>query len=158
MQSVNMAKKASPVKNLDKMKPDFSKIKNYLPNIKRLFAFNYVSSFLSIIFYVIWILIGLFVLWFIYANFRLGAFDQLIGKQRQVSAQSAADPQSQQPTETTVPGIGKVNIACVQTSLSEESILKMVKDKSSASLTSDEKAKLEKCIIEKDQAAPSPAK
>ena len=149
-----MAKKVSSVKNLEKLKPDFSKIKNYLPNIKRVIAIVNFSSLLSIIFYIIWILIGLFILWFVYANFRLGAFDQLMGRQSNVSAQ--ADPQTQQPTETTVPGIGKVNIECVQTSLSEDSILKMVKDKSNASLTDDEKAKLEKCIIEKEQAAVSP--
>lgn len=155
MRKCNMAKKVSPVKNLDKIKPDFSKIKNYLPNIKRVVAIINFSSLLSIIFYIIWILIGFFILWFIYANFRLGAFDQLIGRQSQVSAQ--VDPQTQQPTETTVPGIGKVNIECVQTSLSEDSILKMVKDKSNASLTDDEKTKLEKCIIEKEQAAASPS-
>ncbi len=149
MQNVSMAKKISSVKNLEKLKPNFSKIKSYLPNIKRVLVIFNLSSFLAIVFYVIWIVIGLFILWFIFANFKLGAFDQLMGRVGQNSAQAV--PQGQQPAETTVPGIGKVNIECVQTSLSEESILKMVKDKSSASLTDDEKAKLDKCIIEKDQ-------
>ncbi len=151
MQNVSMAKKISSVKNLERLKPDFSKIKSYLPSIKRVVAIFNLSSFFAIVFYMIWILIGLFVVWFIYANFKLGAFDLLMGKQSQSSAQSQASPQGQPPIETTVPGIGKVNIECVQTALSEESILKMVKDKSSASLTDDEKAKLDKCIIEKDQ-------
>lgn len=148
-----MAKKVNSVRNLEKIRLDFSKFKNYLPNIKRLFAFNYVSSFLSIIFYIIWILIGIFILWFIFANFKLGAFDQLLGKQKSVSAQS--DPQSQQPTETTVPGVGKVNIECVQSSLSQDAIVKMVQEKGTKSLTDDEKAKLEKCIVVGDQASPS---
>lgn len=108
-----------------------------------------IGSALPTIFYFLWIVIGLFMLWFIYANFRLGAFDTLIGKQSTPSVQNQSQ-QAQTPTETTVPGIGKVNIECVQTSLSEDAIMKMVQEKSDKSLSADDKKKLQACIIGTD--------
>ena len=71
-------------------------------------------------------MVGIFFLWFIVANFRAGAFDQLISRPQPVSQ---TPDQSQTPAETTVPGIGKVNVACVQKNLSEDSIVKMVQEK-----------------------------
>lgn len=117
-----------------------------------------LSSILPTIFYILWILIGIFVLWFIYANFRLGAFDTLMSKPP-AGAASTQSQQTQAPTETTVPGIGKVNIDCVQTSLSQESIMKMVQEKSDKNLSNEDKTKLKTCIVEADtstEATPTP--
>ena len=105
------------------------------------------GSVLPTVFYVIWILIGLFLLWFIYVNFRLGAFDSLMRKPSVQGAQSQSQ-QASPPTETTLPGIGKVNIECVQTSLSQDAIMKMVEEKSDKSLSEEDKTKLKTCIVE----------
>jgi len=117
---------------------------------KRPFLKNLFES-LGILFYLIWILIGLFFSVFIVANIRQGAFKYLFG----------SAPQSQQqmdaPTETALPGIGKVDIACVQKALSEEAIQKIIVEKSTASLTDEEKVKFEPCVVEKESAAsPTP--
>lgn len=121
------------------------KIKNL---IVKVFGFLKFNSVLSIIFYIIWIPVGIFLLWFIVANFRLGAFDQLMAPQKTPS-QGQPTGSSQAPTETTIPGIGKVNISCVQKNLNEEAIVKIVQEKSDKSLTDDEKSKLAPCIVEK---------
>lgn len=110
----------------------------------KIIALQKINSFLSIVFYVIWILIGLFIIWFIFANFKLGAFDQLIGKPR---ASAQTQDQTQAPTETDVPGIGRVNIQCVQTNLQPDAIQKIVQDKSEKNLTDDEKKKLAECKV-----------
>ena len=104
-----------------------------------------ITVFLSIIFYVIWILIGLFLLWFLFANYKLGAFDQLLGKRTPTQQAPVGD---QTPTETTLPGIGTVNISCVQQNLTQDAITKLIQEKSDKSLTSDEKAKLATCVVE----------
>ncbi len=105
-----------------------------------------IVSILSIIFYLIWIMIGSFLVWFIIANFRLGAFDQLM--RQGPSSPSQQMPQAQQtPEETTVPGVGSVNVNCVQKNLSEDLIIKMVQDKGTQNFTEDEKSKLAPCII-----------
>lgn len=116
-----------------------------------------ISSILSIIFYVIWIPVGIFFLWFIVANFKLGAFDQLMKPPTSQNQPTTQTPQT--PAETTVPGVGKVNVDCVQNNLSEESIIKMVQDQGTQNLTDDEKAKLEPCVVEKatEEPAESPS-
>lgn len=111
-----------------------------------------ISSVLSIIFYVIWIPVGIFFLWFIVANFKLGAFDQLMKPRTSQNQPTAQTPQT--PAETIVPGVGKVNVNCVQTNLPEEVIIKIVQDKGTQNLTDDEKSKLEPCIIEAEQSTP----
>ncbi len=106
---------------------------------------------LATLFFVIWILIGLFFLVFIYGNLRQGAFRGLFSsKQAQQQSSAASVPQ-----ETTIPGIGKVNISCVQNSLSSETIQKIVQTGNTSTLTDDEKAKLAPCIVAAEQATPS---
>lgn len=146
-----MAKKQSLSKGLPKVNLNLSKFNKFKAVLAWVLAVNNVSSILSIVYYIIWIPVGLFFLWFIAANFKVGAFDQLISR-KSVSAQ--AEAQSQPPTETTVPGIGKVNIDCVQNSLTQDAIVKIVSEKSDKSLTEEEKAKLGPCIIEKETASP----
>jgi len=106
---------------------------------------------LGILFFLIWILIGLFFILYIVASFRQGAFRGLF----------SSSPQSQQqtepPTEAPLPGIGKVNISCVQEALSEEAIAKIFQEKSTSSLTDEEKTKFEPCVVEKEPAtSPTP--
>ncbi len=109
-----------------------------------------VSQVFSVFFYFIWILIGLFVLLFIYANFKQGAFNGLFSP-RPPQQQAQVQP----PAETSLPGIGKVNIQCVQSSLSKEAIAKIVETGDASKLTADEKSKLDPCITQKEEATPS---
>jgi len=111
-----------------------------------------LNQSLGILFYLIWILIGLFFILFIVANFRQGAFRGLFSS----SSQAQQQAQTQTPEETTIPGIGTVNIACVQQALSSEAITKIAQSGNTSSLTDEEKTKLEPCIVEKESPAPSP--
>ena len=100
---------------------------------------------MAIIFYLMWIVIGLFFMLLIISNIRQGVFRQLFAPPQQ------APPSVQAPTETTLSGIGKVNIECIQSALSNEAIGKIIQEKNTASLTEEEKTKLEPCIVEKEQ-------
>src|SRR4030043_1081467 len=93
-----------------------------------------INSVLATLFYIIWILIGLFVLLFIYANIKQGMFRNLFGP-RSAPAQQQT---SQMPTETDLPGVGTVNIECVQNSLSEEAIQKLISQNGASTLTEEE--------------------
>jgi len=104
---------------------------------------------LAAIFFVIWILIGVFVLLLLADGFKRGAYQGLFGRQNQQQESQAPQP----PTDVDLPGIGKVNVECAQSTLSDESIQKIVTEESTKSLTDDEKASFEKCIVEP---APSP--
>ena len=98
-----------------------------------------------------WIVIGLFFMLLIIANIHQGVFRQLFAPPQQ------APPQVQTPTETTLSGIGKVNIECIQSALSNEVIGKIIQEENTTFLTDEEKAKLEPCITEKEATpAPSP--
>lgn len=103
------------------------------------------NEIFGVIFYIIWILIGFFFLLYIIASIRQGVLKSLF-RSSPVSEQGEV----QTPTETNIPGVGKVDIACVQEALSNESIQKIVIDGNTSKLTDDEKAKLEPCILEKE--------
>src|SRR3990167_8855693 len=111
-------------------------------------------KFLAVIYLLMWILIGILILIFIYGNFKQGAFRGLFSKPQ------VPQNQVQAPTETDLPGVGKVNIACIQNSLSTDAIQKLVQSGDTSTLTDDEKAKLEPCITQKEEASstasPSP--
>lgn len=149
-----MAKKSILARNLPKVNLDLARFKKFRIIIAWFLAINNISSVLSIIYYIIWIPVGLFFLWFIVANFRVGAFDQLMSAKKSDLAQTQ---EQSIPAETAIPGIGRVDVACVQSSLQEDAIVKIVREKSTASLTDDEKAKLEPCIVEREQASSSPS-
>lgn len=105
-------------------------------------------------FFVIWILIGLFVMAFIVQGTRRGMFDYvLFGKVPK--AQEA--PQVQAPTETALPKIGTINIACAEKALKPESIQKLVGefDYDITKLEASEKTEFEKCIVAPPQASPT---
>jgi hypothetical protein len=111
-----------------------------------------INSVLATLFYIIWILIGLFVLLFIYANIKQGMFRNLFGS----SPSSAQQQTTQMPTETELPGVGTVNIECVQSSLSQEAIQKLVTDGSIENLSEEENKSLEPCIVKKEEASEKP--
>ena len=104
---------------------------------------------LAAVFFVIWILIGIFVLLLFADGFKRGAYQGLFGRQSQEQQTQAP----QMPTDVDLPGIGKVNVECAQSALTDESIQKIVAEESTKSLTADERASFEKCIVEQ---APSP--
>lgn len=108
------------------------------------------NEILGIIFYAIWILVGLFFLLFIYGNIKQGALTGLFRPSK------VQNEQAQPPTETTIPGVGKINIGCVQEALSTEAIQKILTSGNTSNLTDEERAKLEPCILEKE-ATPSPS-
>ncbi len=134
------------------------KIKDLLAKV---LVIQRISSLLSILFYLIWIPVGAFFLWFIIANFKLGAFDQLMSSKKNSVGDSESQSQNV-PTETSLPGVGKVNIACVQSNLSEDAISRMVQNGGTEKLTADEKAKLEPCVVEKEtnstEVSPAPGR
>lgn len=104
-----------------------------------------LNDILAALFYVLWILIGIFFLLIIAGQIRQGALSSVIGKPAQNQT-----PQVQAPTETDLPGVGKVNIACVQQSLDQAAIEKLVVEGNASTLTADEKSKLEPCIVAKE--------
>src|SRR4030042_3182759 len=111
-----------------------------------------INSVLATLFYIIWILIGLFVLLFIYANIKQGMCRNRFGP----SSSPAQQQTSQMPTETDLPGVGTVNIECVQSSLSQEAIQKLVTDGGIENLSEEENKSLEPCIVKKEETSKEP--
>lgn len=113
-----------------------------------------VIKLIAISYLVIWVLIGLFVLTFIVQGTRKGMFDYvLFGK----APQTPAGAQATAPTETDLPKIGTINIACAEKALKPESIQKLVGefDYDINKLSSDEKTEFEKCIVKPPAASPT---
>lgn|GEM_PF-3021503 len=113
-----------------------------------------IKDFLAAIYFLIWIPIGLFVLLFIIMSVRQGAFNSLFGKQSAAPTTSNQTPTQQ--TETKIPGVGTVNIACVQSNLSQEEIQKIITVGDTSTFTPEEKTKLEPCITKKETPAATP--
>lgn len=113
---------------------------------------SFIPALLSVIFYIIWIVVGIALLLIIYGNFKQGAFKGLFSTPQ-------PPPQVEAPSETSIPGIGKVNIACVQSALTPETIQKVLSDGNTSKLTAEEKTKFEPCIVEAETITPqaSPA-
>ena len=107
---------------------------------------------LSIAFFVIWIVIGLFVGLLMVQGLRRGVFDNLLFGPKAVDDTQA---QAQGPTEANLPGIGQVNVSCVRSALSQETIEKLVESQNMSVLSEEEKTKLEPCITQKEEATPS---
>lgn len=112
-----------------------------------------INGILALIFYIIWIIVGLFILLSIYSNIRQGAFSGLLNPGSQQAPASPQEP----PNEATLPGVGLVKVDCVQNAISDETIQKIVQDGNTDSLTEEEKAKFEPCIVEREpSSSPSP--
>lgn len=101
-----------------------------------------VMMVLAAVFSVTWILIGLFILVFIFQGLARGAFPTLTRAVGEGQTQA-----SQVPTETEIPGIGKVNIACVQSALKPESIQKLLSAGNISALENEERTKFEACLV-----------
>ena len=102
---------------------------------------------LSFFFYLIWIIIGVFLIF-------QGVYTAVLSRKAPSQTQQTTDTQA--PSEVDLPGIGKVNVKCVQGALSQESIQKILQEENTQSLQGEEKEKFEKCVVEK-AASPSPS-
>ena len=136
------AKKKTKGLKIDKTIGKTISILSSVKNIK-------ILHVLAVVFFVIWILIGIFVLLLLADGFKRGAYQGLFGRQSQEQQTQTTQP----PQDVELPGIGKVNVECAQSSLTDESIQKIVTEESTKSLSDDEKTNFEKCIVEP---APSP--
>lgn len=113
------------------------------------FALIYkLNLILALIFLVLWISIGGFFSFLIMENLKAMAKQKVtdsIGTQMDQSI----------PTETSMPGIGNVNISCVEKAVSSDIIQKVFTDEGTNNLSVDEKTKLEACVVPGGQATPS---
>lgn len=106
-----------------------------------------VNVYLGTLFFLIWIFIGIFFMLLIYQSLRQGVLDGLFGVRPQQQVQG--------PQEANLPGVGRVNVDCVQKALSNEALQKVLSSQGTSQLSDDEKNKLEGCIIAKETATPS---
>ncbi len=107
-----------------------------------------VNLILALIFLVVWIFIGGFFSFTIMENLKTMAKQKVTDTIGTPTNQSA-------PTETTMPGVGNVNIACVEKTVSTDTIQKVFADSGTKNLTPDEKTKLEACVVLSGQANPA---
>lgn len=128
-----------------------SPVKQETKESKRVLRFPNVLPILSGMFFTIWIVIGLFLFVVLVQGFRRGAFNSLLqSKAPTTTSQETANA----PQEATLPGIGRVNVLCVQRALDQQGIQKLL-DGGEAALTEEEKAKFVPCVVERE-ATPSP--
>lgn len=104
-----------------------------------------INDVLSTLFYLIWIIIGVFIVLMIIGEIRSGALKSIIGGPA-ANQQQVSDVQA--PTETEIPGIGTVNIDCVKGALSTESISKILEAGNTSGLSDEERTKFEPCVVE----------
>lgn len=109
-----------------------------------------VNIYLSTIFYIVWIFVGLFASLVVIQSIRSGYLQGIFAGQN-----SVPNTQVQTEPEATLPGVGKVNVSCVQGALNQEAIQKILEKGDMSDLTEEEKTKLEPCIVEKEAASPS---
>lgn len=110
-------------------------------------------SILSLIFFLTWTLIGFFLIF-------QAVYSGILNRGAQSGQQQAVDT-PQPPAEVNLTGIGRVNVKCVQGALSQESIQKIIQEKSEKNLSADEKAKFDKCITgpaATEEPSPAPSK
>jgi len=96
------------------------------------------TKILSFFFYLIWIVIGVFLIF-------QGVYSAILSRKAPTQTQQVADTQA--PSEVDLPGIGKVNVKCVQGALSQESIQKILQEGNTQSLQGEEKTNFEKCVV-----------
>lgn len=109
-----------------------------------------VNIYLATIFLLLWIFVGLFASLVVVQSLRQGFLKGVFS-----APQSTPVSQSQQQTEADLPGVGKVNIACTEQALSQDSLQKILTSGDTSALTADEKTKLEPCIVAPASATPS---
>lgn len=108
----------------------------------------------ALVYLVVWVLIGIFVLAFIVKGTQKGMFNYVLFDK---TPPAQAAPQGEVPTETDLPKIGTINIACAEAALTPESIQKLVGeyDYDITKLNADEKSSFEKCIVKPPVATPA---
>ncbi len=124
-----------------------------LPKVKMMVKPTLIGTVasLAVVFFVIWIAIGLFVGILMIQSFRHGVFNSVLFGP---TAADNSQAQSQAPTQANLPGVGRVDVSCVRAALTQQSIQKLVESQNMSVLSADEKAKLDPCIVQKE-AAPS---
>ena len=114
-----------------------------------------INDILAILLYLLWIVIGAFLILVIVGQIRQGALQSIFGGPN-IQTQTEATPQV--PAETDLPGIGRVNIQCVRDALSQEAIQKILTEGNISGLTAEEKKKFEPCVVADTSPTPnSPA-
>ena len=151
LQSQSKASALRAIPNFKKQMSVLGKIK--LPKVKMMVKpiLRGTVASLASVFFVIWIAIGLFVAVLMIQSFRHGVFNSVLFGPTAVDNSQA---QSQAPTQANLPGVGRVDVSCVRTALSQQSIQKLVESQNMSVLSADEKAKLDPCIMQKE-ATPS---
>ena len=110
-----------------------------------------VIKILLLVFLIIWIPVGLVFLLSVYANFRQGAYKSLFNPAIPSSQTGPTDA----PAEADLPGVGLVNVSCVQSALNSEAIQKIIAAGNTSTLSDEEKSRLETCIVT-PAASPTP--
>lgn len=111
----------------------------------RIVAVPKVMMTLAAIFLVTWTLIGISLLLLVVQAQRKGTFKGLTNP-AQAQSQTQSQNQQQVPEETEIPGVGRVNIACVQNALPIESIQKLLSAGNISALEGEERTKFEACL------------
>lgn len=108
---------------------------------------------LATVFLTIWIIIGVFFLLVIYSQIKQGFLRSLVA----ATPSQQVTPEQSVSQEADLPGVGKVNIDCVRSALSEESIGKIIETGNASNLSAEDKEKLDKCVVAKLQESPQPS-
>lgn len=111
---------------------------NLFPFFKGLFILIAVASM------IIWIFVGGLLSIFIVQGWRSGLLERFLSTEPPRQVQQEKVPT---PIEANLPGIGRVNIECVQTALSNSSIKNMIQAENTNVLKEDEKTRFEKCVV-----------
>ncbi len=142
-----------PTKKATKVQPKDQTNKIVVEQKKSRLSLKSITFSLSIIFFLIWIVIGAFLLVVIVQSLRQGAFAGLFSSPQSTPTSAG----SQEASQTLIPGIGLVDVNCVKQAISTDSIQKIVSEGSTSSLSAEEKTKLEPCILQKEASSPSPS-
>lgn len=156
-------RKATPAKGREKVKSEMPVVVEDAPmastndtmiaTTKWDTLFHKIYTVSGAIFFLLWILIGLFVALVIVQGLRKGVYSGLLSAS--TASQTTSSTDTQAPTEAPLPGIGTVNIACVQQALSPESLQKVIQEKKIDVLQGEERTKFEACIVKREEASPT---
>jgi hypothetical protein len=111
-----------------------------------------INIYLTTIFLLLWIFIGIFGSLVVIQSVKQGFLKGVFSSSVQTPASASQAPAQ---TEADLPGVGRVNIACVQQALSSDAIQKVLTAGNTDGLTDTEKTKLAPCIVAPINATPS---
>ena len=109
-----------------------------IANINIVEKLTRLNIYLTTVFLIIWIFVGLFASLLVVQSVKQGFLKGIFG-----SPQTTTTTDSPVQTEADLPGVGKVDIACVEQALSQEAISKILQSGDTSGLTDDEKTKLD---------------